>query len=310
MKKYSITDLLHSAEINDGKCLSKEYRDLNTHVEWKCKEGHRFSMGYVFVKQGAWCPQCIKEEQKQIKLEKYQNYAQRHGGKCLTKKYVSASEKTKWECGKGHVWKQAFRYIKLYGWCRLCQKEERNNKIFLKAKSAAEKKGGKCLTEKYFSSHQKMEWQCEHGHTWKTQPTHILNNHSWCPACSGKARHTIDQMYTLAKLRGGVCLSAEYKNNHLKLTWRCDKDHIWKAGAGKIVSGQWCPVCRYDRVAEKLRADIGELKKLAKSKGGELLSKEYVNALTPVKWKCKQGHEWSARYADVKHHSWCPVCAH
>ena len=251
--KYSIIDLQHSAEINNGKCLSKEYSDLHTQVEWRCEKGHRFAMGYVFVKQGAWCPQCTKVEQKQSKLEKYQKYANQQGGKCLSKVYVSAAAMVKWECKKGHVWEQIFRNIEKYGWCKQCMKEERNDKIFSKAKTAAAKKGGKCLTENYFSSHQLMEWQCKYGHSWKTQPTHILNNHSWCPTCSGKIKHTIEEMHALAKTKGGACLSKVYKNSHVKLSWKCKKGHVWSASPGKVVYGQWCPVCRYDIVSEKLK---------------------------------------------------------
>ena len=69
MKKYSLSDLIQSADLNDGKCLSKEYKDLNTLVEWRCSKGHRFSMAYVFVRQGAWCQQCTKQNAQKIKLE-------------------------------------------------------------------------------------------------------------------------------------------------------------------------------------------------------------------------------------------------
>lgn len=243
----SYSDLLHSADINDGKCLSKEYKDLNTLVEWRCNKGHRFSMAYVFVRQGAWCQQCTKQNTQKIKLEQLQAIAIERGGKCISKNYKDNKEKLYWQCIKGHKWQALAQQIK--------------------------------------------------------------NGKTWCPECAGKKKHTIEEMQDLAKQKGGYCLSVEYKNNHSKLKWKCANGHSWFASAGKVVFGQWCPKCRYVNVALKLKLDITELQKLAISKGGTLLSTEYVNALTPVQWKCKEGHIWMAKYADVMHHSWCPVCA-
>lgn len=289
--------------------MSKEYRDLHALVEWRCKKAHRFSLAYCFVKQGAWCPQCTKEEQKQAKLEAYQQFAEKQGGKCLSKVYVSVAEKVKWQCKEGHIWKQAFYNIEKYGWCKECRKVERGNIKFRKAKAIAEKKGGKCLTERYISSHQQMEWQCKQGHKWKAELTHILNGHSWCPVCSGKAKHTIEQMRALAEKKGGTCLSASYENNAIKIKWRCANGHSWEARPVKIIIGQWCPVCRYTDVAKKLKADIGVMQEIARSRKGALLSKEYVNAFSLLKWKCEKGHVWQARPAYVKRGTWCPVCA-
>jgi len=47
----------------------------------------------------------------------------------------------------------------------------------------------------------------------------------------------------------------------------------------------------------------------AVSKGGECLSKTYKNAKTKMKWKCSEGHEWSAMFDGMKKRNrWCPEC--
>jgi len=42
---------------------------------------------------------------------------------------------------------------------------------------------------------------------------------------------------------------------------------------------------------------------------GELLSKSYKNANTPLLWQCENGHQWKASFANVQTGTWCPHCA-
>jgi hypothetical protein len=54
---------------------------------------------------------------------------------------------------------------------------------------------------------------------------------------------------------------------------------------------------------------LEEAKKVALERGGLCLSTEYVNSSTNMLWQCKEGHEWSAWFANVKYNkSWCPYC--
>ncbi|HQO22763.1 MAG TPA: hypothetical protein PLM72_06775 [Spirochaetota bacterium] len=58
------------------------------------------------------------------------------------------------------------------------------------------------------------------------------------------------------------------------------------------------------------RSDVilNEIKRIAKSKNGQLLSEEYVSAHKKLKFKCKEGHLWSASYANIRSGKWCPKC--
>lgn len=48
---------------------------------------------------------------------------------------------------------------------------------------------------------------------------------------------------------------------------------------------------------------------LAAAKNGSCLSAEYLNAKSPLKWKCEFGHIWTAPYARIHQGKWCPECA-
>ena len=74
----------------------------------------------------------------------------------------------------------------------------------------------------------------------------------------------------------------------------------------------------YEKDTRDLRTDIDPLTKkytlsdmqqLAKSRGGECLSKEYIDLKTKMRWKCASGHEWEATPKLPLTGHWCPDCA-
>lgn len=54
---------------------------------------------------------------------------------------------------------------------------------------------------------------------------------------------------------------------------------------------------------------IHDLKALAQKKGGDCLSKEYLNSKQRLRWICSLGHKWEALRDNVARGKWCPVCA-
>jgi len=111
-------------------------------------------------------------------------------------------------------------------------------------------------------------------------------------------------MQNLARKRGGRCLSETYISTDTKLKWECRKGHLWEAVPYSIKKGHWCPRC-----AGLQKLTIEEMRTFAESKGGRCLSDHYVNALTKLRWQCKNRHEWEAMPAAVKKGTWCPKCA-
>lgn len=62
----SIEDAQKIAAKRNGKCLSKEYTNNKTKLEWECDQGHRWKAKLHDIKDGnTWCPFCIKPSKKQ-----------------------------------------------------------------------------------------------------------------------------------------------------------------------------------------------------------------------------------------------------
>jgi hypothetical protein len=99
-----------------GECLSTEYIP-SSKTQWRCKNNHEWSVSFYPMKHcNTWCSKCNKTT-----IEQCRELAEAKGGECLSINYVSAHEKMKWKCRKGHEWDTAFNHIKNDGtWCPSC----------------------------------------------------------------------------------------------------------------------------------------------------------------------------------------------
>ena len=107
-------------------------------------------------------------------------------------------------------------------------------------------RGGLLLSKEYINTGTKLLWQCSKGHQWMATDNTVTMG-SWCPYCTNRISHTIEQMRTLAKKHGGLCLSMKYKGNKTKLKWQCKEKHTWKASPNSILQGSWCQLCYWQK---------------------------------------------------------------
>jgi hypothetical protein len=108
-----------------GICLSDKYIHSQSHLKWKCKEGHEWMATPNNIKHNYWCPYCSRnrkhtiEEIKQIAISK--------GGSCLSLSYVDSFSKLKFKCKDKHIW-DAFPSNIIRGhWCKKCGMKDNHN---------------------------------------------------------------------------------------------------------------------------------------------------------------------------------------
>jgi hypothetical protein len=243
------------------------------------------------------------------RLQEMQQLAIAHGGVCLSNCYVDTRTKLHWRCAKGHEWNSTRSTVLQGAWCGICADAKKAHTIEMMQKIAAER-GGECLSKIYKNNTTKLRWCCKHGHEWEAVPGSIvgtkLRKGSWCPFCIGKLPKNLalHELQKLAASRGGRLLSKQYKNAVSHLRWQCAKGHQWQAIPDAVKRGSWCPVC-----AGSFPLNISKMRKAARVFSGRCLSREYVNANTPLCWRCAEGHEWNAKPAHVLSGHWCPTCA-
>ncbi len=188
-------------------------------------------------------------------------------------------------------------------------KKKRRRFTIADLKKAAIKRGGKCLSKIYLTRETPVLWECKKKHRWEAGWGNVDRGGAWCPECSGKKKHTIEEMQEAAKLKGGKCLSKKYINNHTKLKWECAEGHQWMSpGSSVYASGYWCRKCADHQISLNQKYDIKVFQKMAEKKGGRLLTKIYEAARSPMLWQCKNGHKWEAAADRILNGYWCRVC--
>lgn len=179
--------------------------------------------------------------------------AKAHGGKCLSKRYVNSMTPLTWQCKEGHIWKATPNSTRCGSWCPKCGRTTK--RTIEDMRKIAERRGGKCLSDRYEGALTPLTWQCEERHVWKAAPNNVKNCGSWCPVCAHCAKLTIEEMQRIAESRGGECLSKHYVNCETKLVWRCGAGHVWEASPGGVKYGHWCRWCAAKKKWEKRRAE-------------------------------------------------------
>ena len=106
-------------------------------------------------------------------------------------------------------------------------------------------KNGTLLTDVYINSTDKFNVKCSKGHIFETYADNLKNGKRWCPVCSKKKKHTIEEMHELAHKNQGICLSTEYINNSTELEWMCSNKHKFYTVPKCVLNGHWCKICNH-----------------------------------------------------------------
>ncbi|MEI6815370.1 MAG: hypothetical protein WCL14_02075 [Bacteroidota bacterium] len=255
------------AKERGGRCLEFTYKGNRVIIKLECAEGHSWTIEGHAIKQGNWCFKCAHKRiaAKQFDtIETFHAIAKENGGKVLSKEYVSSLTKMEFQCSEGHVfWASASNIKNNRLWCIICNKIKRDkpkNKIE-RFKQLAIEKGGKCLSEVCYNTHDKLDWECAEGHRWTVSGKGIVCG-NWCKKCASKSNamkqfDTIENIQEIAKKHGGKCLSEVYVNNTTKMKFQCSEGHIWMSTPGNIKNNPtWCVVCNKNNKKKSIKPKI------------------------------------------------------
>ncbi len=331
MFKLTLNDIRQIAQLKNGKCLSKEYINASSPLQWMCAKGHTWDAPYTIIKQGGWCSQCAKDEVKSAYLHRMQKIAQAKGGVCLSTEYINSSTHLLFKCKNGHTWKAVPQNVYQGNWCKQCAGS--SPLTLQKFQQIAKAKQGKCISKEYVNKDSFLQFQCKQGHQWQATPRNIIAG-TWCPQCRKSSKTDlykaeaekikqkffavnkqfsdktlskgggIELMQKFAEWRGGKCLSTQYLHSRVKLQWQCSKGHKWDTAPELIAAGNWCPSCGGSK-----QGSIEIMQQLARKKGGKCLSKKYIGSQEMLTWQCAKGHVWESTASHIKRGSWCHQCS-
>ncbi len=116
----TIEDCQALAKLKNGECLSTEYINNATHLNWKCHLGHMWQATMASLEHyNSWCPHCAGSARRTI--QDCQALAIKNEGRCLSTEYTNNIAKMLWECKNGHNFLTSFNSINNYNsWCPRC----------------------------------------------------------------------------------------------------------------------------------------------------------------------------------------------
>ena len=120
---------------------------------------------------------------EQERFDKYKAIAEKRGGQLLCKKEAKHGARLTLRCERGHIWDAYLTNFRQGGWCGACL---RKNYSIMDCQKIAEARKGKCLSVRFKTTKkttEKLEWQCQHGHTWKASVSSVHYCNSWCLSC-------------------------------------------------------------------------------------------------------------------------------
>lgn len=233
------------ARAQGGEFLSPRFLGSEVPHRYRCRIGHEFEMNPTRVAHGNWCPRCRQAAAHD--RERLQEVVALRGGELVSVDCRQSRDRIRVRCSKGHEWLTLQSNLMSGAWCRECAAEARTgrplpNLSITDMRETAAKRSGECMSEQYVNSYSKLRWRCHAGHEWDATPNRIRAG-SWCPLCARSMRGTLNAMRSLARERGGECLSERYQNHKERLHFRCSRGHHFIATGTVVKSGVWCPTC-------------------------------------------------------------------
>lgn len=377
-RKHTIEEMQRVAIAHGGECLSTEYHDANSKLEWRCASGHIWhTTPSQILNAGSWCPKCADkrnaDQQRKYTITDMQSLAKSRNGKCLSTVFESVTKKLEWCCSEGHIWKAIPNSVMRGNWCSVCSAyiservcrryfellfacrfpKVRPSWLRIGVRRILELDGYNSRRKLAFEYHGRQHYQrvllfnndleksrrydeikrdrChKRGVTLIEIPCKIkrTEQETYIRAeCSragipvprqnairddelqkafSPAQQELSELQSIARSRGGRLLSFHYDNALSKVTWECNKGHVWDATPSSVKnSDTWCAIC-----AGRATDTIAAMREIALVHGGTCLSDVYINQGTKLWWRCNRGHEWPATPRMMKNrNSWCPYCS-
>jgi len=239
-KKLTIEYCKEFAENIGYQCVSTEYVNANSKLEWICTNGHPYSASIHVMKDSeSRCPKCSGCEK--LTIEYCREFGKEIGYECISTEYVNTASKLDWVCDKGHQFSACIGNMKGRG--SRCPSCTRNRLGIEHCVEFAEKIGYKCVSTDYVNNHTKLSWICDKGHRYEAC-IDIMKKGSRCIECSTRKKLTIEHCVEFAEYIGYQCISTEYINCRNKMEWKCPKGHQYLSTIANLKSGSRCVECR------------------------------------------------------------------
>ena len=288
-------------------------------VGWKCKSGHIWQARISERSSGNGCPICSGKRVligfNDLATVNPELAAQADGWDSRSV-VANSGKKVKWKCPSGHTWNATPDSRSRGTGCPVCVNRVIsagfNDLVTTNPELAAQADGWDPSTVVAFSN-KKVKWKCPSGHTWDAQIS-SRSGGSGCPICSGnKVMAGFNDLATknpeLAAQADGWDPTSLSAFSNMRVQWRCQLAHKWKATVGDRSSGKGCPVCSGHKVLAGFNDLATKNPELAAQADGWDPTTVTSQTHKSVNWKCGLGHKWKATVKNRFKSDGCPICS-
>ena len=295
----------------------------NKKLLWRCSLGHNFTMnGNARAFRGLNCPICSGQEI----LLGFNDLATTHpeisaqmvkGDPTTVSK--GSDKKFLWRCESGHNWTTTVGSRTQGAGCPYCQGLLTivgvNDLVTTHPELAAQADGWNPQNFKRGSTSVKKTWQCHLGHKWKANISDRAIQGQGCPYCGGK--RALKGFNDLATTHPKIAIQADgwdpstvTRGSEYKRRWKCELGHIWDAiVVNRTNLGHGCAVCAGKQINVGVNDIATTNPELAAEAYGWDPTKVTSHSSKKVKWKCSEGHIWTAQIANRSNGRGCPSCS-
>lgn len=240
-------------------------------VWWQCQRGHAWRAPLYSIKAGTSCPYCSGRKAIPGETDLVTTHSDIlklwSGRNTVSPTEITAGSHRRiwWVCEKGHEWEAMVSSVAIDGCrCPYCagkraipgETDMATMRPDMLVQWDYEKNTTVSPDEILPSSHDKVWWKCELGHSWQAVVfSRTKEKGTGCPYCTGrKVLPGFNDLATrkpkLAQewhplLNGELRPEAVTPGCNKKVWWRCAEGHVWQAAVYSRTrqKGTGCPVC-------------------------------------------------------------------
>lgn len=222
---------------------------------------------------------------RKITISKVKSHALKHNCICLSKKYINAVNKLKFQCDQHHIFYMTWGNFNA-GWrCRICAGIKQRNAItlkidYVKTETKRLAPNHECISDAYINNTSYLTFKCPHGYLFEM---------TWISFRQGRI---------CPKNRG-----RRENNTGTKSLLVCPKGHVLLPCNSQ--QPQRCPVSVGNG---NRRKTIKEIKEYALEQGYECISESYVGARSKLAFQCSKEHIFLMPWASFYSGQRCHIC--
>lgn len=294
------------AKSKGGKLISQRYTNNLTKLQFEDKNGHRFYKTYSGILRGNWSPfEYTRKKGEVYYLNEVKKIAESKGGKLISETCDSRDSILEFEDKEGKRFFKNYSSIKQGTWSPFEGKKIFNKEYHLNvAKEIAESRGGKLISTEYINCKNILEFEDSQKRRFFKSYRSITNG-VWTPFENKMKKsevYYLEQMQKIAEMKGGKLISLECNNTESILEFEDKEKRRFFRKYSSIIKGAWSPF--ENKIVSDKNYHLNIIRKIAETKGGKLISTEYVNSKEKLEFENKNGYRFWKSSNEIKNGRW------